>query len=149
MSSVLDETFDVEPEPEPTTTAPTSIVAYAHVVEPQTPADKQEEDLEKARTTFHALLDKGTVAMDDILRVAQDSEHPRAYEVAAQMLKTMSDITKDLVALQKSKKELERVSATPIGKQQNNFFIGTTNEVLKEIAKQAKIASAEVIETHK
>ena len=75
------------------------------------------------------------MAVEEILRIAVVSEHPRAYEVAAQLIKTITDSSKDLLALQKIKKDVEGVKRAPIGTQ-NNLFVGSTNELLRALKKQ-------------
>lgn len=148
VDSRTDEERAKEPSTELTTIPDASDFGEIENVPTLSPDEKTDADMEKARDTFYDLLKKGTTAMDGILHVAAESEHPRAYEVAAQMLKAMSEISKDLVALQKAKKELEKTTPV-IGKQQNNYFIGTTNDMLKQIKKQAEIVSAEIIPLEK
>ena len=65
-----------------------------------------EDDAAHARETLRTLIDKGNEAIDGILHIAKNSEHPRAYEVAGQLIKTVSDTAKDLLEVQKKKKEL-------------------------------------------
>ena len=104
------------------------------------------DDTEKARETLHTLITKGNDAIDGILNIAKNSDHPRAYEVAGQLIKTVSDVAKDLVDIQKTKQELERkTQAQQIGTQ-NNVFVGSTHELMKMLRNVSPIVDAEIID---
>lgn len=104
------------------------VVAYV-------PEPTLENDADFSRKAIRDMVERGTQAIDGILHIAESSEHPRAYEVAAQLIKVVSDTAKDLLTLQKIKKDVEGVKRTPIGTQ-NNLFVGSTNELLKALKKQ-------------
>jgi hypothetical protein len=93
-----------------------------------------ETDAALARKNIKGLLDKGGAAIDNLLLVAQESEHPRAYEVAANFIKTLGDLNKDLLEIQKQKQSLRPVE---INNQSINVekavFVGSTAELLKQI----------------
>lgn len=95
-----------------------------------------EDDAAHARETLRNLIDKGNEAIDGILHIAKNSDHPRAYEVAGQLIKTVSDTAKDLLEVQKRKKDLEKEDKPKI-QTQNNLFVGSTHELLKAM-KQAQ-----------
>jgi len=94
--------------------------------------DPIQNDAEFARENIRDLITKGNEAIDGLLHVAKESEHPRAYEVAANMLKHLADMNKDLMEVQKRKRDLEP-------KQSNNMnidkavFIGSTEDLIKMI----------------
>jgi predicted RNase H-like nuclease (RuvC/YqgF family) len=67
----------------------------------------QEDDYQLARQTMRKLLMKGETTLDELIELSKSSEHPRTYEVAGQFMKTMSDVSKDLLNLQKQVKELK------------------------------------------
>ena len=95
-----------------------------------------EEDTEFARDNIKNLINKGSVALDNLLQVARESEHPRAYEVAATMIKNLSDSNKDLLDLQKKKKDLSPDSQNIVGNTKNMnidkaVFVGSTTELVK------------------
>lgn len=97
-------------------------------------------DYNLARLNIKKLLKKGDDAIDNLLKVAEESEHPRAYEVAAGFIKTLADLNKDLLDLQKKKKELEINSANPSAPNQigqtvidKAVFVGSTQELIKMI----------------
>lgn len=94
----------------------------------------QEDDYQLARSMMRKLIYKGEDALDDAVELAKNSEHPRAYEVAGQMIKTMSDVAKDLLNLQKQAKDLSRKEeeeVKQIGTQNNIVFAGSTQDLLK------------------
>jgi hypothetical protein len=127
----LSELFDVDP-----IATNVEIVSSTEVV-PVKSEDVVETDTEYARRNIRDLIDKGSVAVDNLLQVSKESEHPRAYEVVAGLMKTMADLNKDLLELQKRKKDLQP--------QLDNFsnrgnitvekavFVGSTAELLKQI----------------
>lgn len=94
-----------------------------------------DDDAAHARETLRNLIDKGNEAIDGILHIAKNSDHPRAYEVAGQLIKTVSDTAKDLLEVQKRKKDLEKEDKPKI-QTQNNLFVGSTHDLLKAM-KQA------------
>ena len=97
--------------------------------------DKQ-DDYQLARSTLRNLIYKGESTLDEMINLAKNSEHPRTYEVAGQLIKTMSDVAKDLLTLQKQVKELNTESQTPsIGTQNNVVFAGSTSELMKLLKK--------------
>jgi hypothetical protein len=79
------------------------------------------------------LISKGNTAIDNLLLVANASEHPRAYEVAAGLIKNLADLNKDLLEIQKRKRDLDPTqskgnSTTNIDKA---VFVGSTTELVK------------------
>ena len=89
-----------------------------------------DSDFEFARNNMIEVIEKSKDALDGILDVAQMSQHPRGYEVAATLIKTIADINKDLLELSKKKKELSGNVETP-KTVNNNLFVGSTSELLK------------------
>jgi hypothetical protein len=89
-------------------------------------------DFEYARENMMEVINKGQEALFDLMDVAKQSQHPRAYEVLATMMNTMVAASKDLVDLQAKKKKImeDDPSASP---QQvtNNLFVGSTAELQK------------------
>ena len=97
-----------------------------------------EEDFNVARTNVKDILDKGSEALHSILRIAEASEHPRAFEVAANLIKTLTDSNKSLLDLHEKRHQLAPVKteeAKPDGPSvtNNNVFVGTTAELLELI----------------
>ena len=101
-------------------------------------AETTEQDTEFARDNIKNLITKGNVALDNLLHVARESEHPRAYEVAATMIKNLADSNKDLLDLQKKRKDLTSDTQNNVGNTKNMnidkaVFVGSTNELFKAL----------------
>jgi len=95
-------------------------------------------DYEFSRITHRELIDKGTELLANASRVAVESQHPRAYEVAGQLLKTVSDMTDKLMKLQKDKKEMEAAvrrggKASASVNVEQAVFVGSTSDLLKQV----------------
>jgi hypothetical protein len=92
-----------------------------------------DSDFEFARKNIRELAEKGKVAVDNILQVASATDHPRAYEVAANLLKSMADINKDLIELQKKKRDLTPQKEQPHITVDKAVFVGSTSDLIKQI----------------
>ena len=94
--------------------------------------DDIEKDYEYTRGNLYSIIEKGQEAINGILELAQDSEMPRAYEVAGQLIKSVSDATDKLMDLQKKVKDVneEQVSKGP-STVNNALFVGSTAELAK------------------
>lgn len=93
------------------------------------------DDFEFARGNMIAVIEKGQEALSGMLDVAGQSQHPRAYEVIATLVKTVADANKDLLELQKRKKDLTGIGPAPTTVN-NNLFVGSTAELQQLIKKQ-------------
>ena len=85
-------------------------------------------DYDFSRGQYHTLIEKGNEALVELLAVAKESESARAYEVTAQLVRTLSDTTKELLELQKTLKEIEKDVKDP-QTVNNSLFIGSTKEL--------------------
>ena len=92
------------------------------------PNEDLSSDYNFSREQYHKLIDKGNDALEELLAVAKESESARAYEVTAQLVRTLSDTTKELLQLQKTKKEIEKETKDP-NTVNNSLFIGSTKEL--------------------
>lgn len=121
----LAEIFDIAPKEE---------VKKTPVVVKQEDEASPEDDFKFARDNIKELVKKGNIAVDNILAVASATDHPRAYEVAANMIKQLGDMNKDLLALQKTRKELspEAMPTTTVNVDKA-VFVGSTAELIKQI----------------
>lgn len=100
--------------------------------------DATDADFEYARENLKDMIEKGNLAIDGILALAKESESPRTYEVAAQLIKTMTEANKDLLGLRKQKKELQKDDAPRQNNTtNNNLFVGSTSDLAKML-KQKK-----------
>ena len=123
LNEKLSEAFDIEP---------IELNTNFEVVE--TPKDSVQDDAEYARKNLRTLIEKGNNAVDNIIEIAKQSEHPRAFEVAAGLLKNLADMNKDLMEIQKRKKDLSPVDASAGAKNINvdkAVFVGSTAELVK------------------
>lgn len=99
-------------------------------VVPQTDSEQVEEDIEQVRENISNAIGLSQTAVQDMLSIAQQSQHPKAYEVLNAMIKTYADISMGLVDLQAKKAKL--VARKPEGEAQtinNNLFVGSTAEL--------------------
>ena len=92
-------------------------------------------DYDFSRDQYHNLIEKGNDALEELLSIAKEGEQPRAFEVAVQMINSLAATTKELLILQKTKKEVEDTK-TPV-KNENNLFVGSTKE-LQELLEMKK-----------
>ena len=129
----LDDAFNVATEVD-TEALPTK-------VEKQKPdrltKDDIEKDYEYTRGNLYSIIEKGQEAINGILELAQESEMPRAYEVAGQLIKSVSDATDKLMDLQKKLKDVEeeKVAKGP-SNVTNALFVGSTADLAKLIKKE-------------
>ena len=103
--------------------------------------DNKNNDYEYSRDTYYELLEKGKDALDTMVEVARESEHPRAYEVLSGMIKNLSDVNDKLMDLNKKVKDLED-EPKKIENQQNNIFLGSTAEIQK-LLRQGEVIDSE------
>ena len=108
------------------------------VVEVDDTAGQSERDLKYSRENLYHLIERGRDALDGILDLASQSQSPRAYEVAGQIIKVVSDTNRDLVDLQKKAKDLFAEDSLKTGNVTNNLFVGNTSELTKLIGGSAR-----------
>ena len=97
--------------------------------------DHQDEDYEYVRNNLQDIIAKGGSALDGILELAQDSDHPRAWEVFGQIMRQLAETNKDLIDLQKDMKKIkDEEGAKKVT--QNAIFVGSTNELQKFLRSQ-------------
>ena len=92
-------------------------------------------EYEFSQQQYHSLLDKGNDALEELLAVAKESENPRAFEVVTQLLSGLTNTTKELLQLQKTKKEIEKDVKDP-STVNNSLFIGSTAELQELLDKK-------------
>ena len=104
--------------------------------------DHLQDDYEASRETYKELIDKGNEAIDLMMELARDSQHPRAFEVLATLLKTQSDNNDKLLELQKRLKQLKEPTKGALDKSSNvtnnNVFVGSTTDLQRFILDQNK-----------
>lgn len=109
-----------------------------------------DDDYEFARAKYYNLVDKGDEALELMMELARESEHPRAFEVLSNMMKQNAEIADRLMELQKKKKEVEKVdsnvTALPNSMTQNNVFVGSSSDLQRMLASKFE-EKANVIES--
>lgn len=120
MNKKIDESLDMVPLDE---------VYEGEVIEKKEIPSDADNDFTYARENFYNVIEKGTEALEDMLRVAQASEHPRAYEVVSTIMKTLMDANKDLVDLSDKKQKRDEPQEQAVTN--NNLFVGSTAELQK------------------
>jgi hypothetical protein len=129
LNANLSEIFDVEPikEESKVETLP-AVVEYA---------DPVNADAEFARDNIRELVTQGNQAVNELMLIARDGQHPRAFEVLSGLMKNLADMNKDLLEIQKRKKDL-----APKAESQNNLsidkavFVGSTAELVRMLKTQ-------------
>jgi len=124
----LDETFNVEPvEVE---------VTEKKIEKIKSTTEDIKRDYEYTRGNLYSIIEKGQEAIDGILELAQESEMPRAYEVAGQLIKNVADATDKLLTLQQKLKDVQEEKDTKGPTTVNNaLFVGSTAELQKLLKK--------------
>lgn len=129
LNANLSEIFDIEPIKETVhvETLP-AVVEYA---------DPVNADAEFARDNIRELVTQGNQAVNELMLIARDGQHPRAFEVLSGLMKNLADMNKDLLEIQKRKKDL-----APKAEAQNNLnidkavFVGSTAQLVKMLKTQ-------------
>ena len=96
-------------------------------------SDDIKKDYDYTRGNLYSIIEKGQEALNGILELAQESEMPRAYEVAGQIMKNVADATDKLMDLQKKKKDIEEESQKGPSTVNNALFVGSTADLAKMI----------------
>jgi hypothetical protein len=125
-------------------------IATAEHQQPPAIVDSSNEDLEDdykySREVYRKLVDKGQIAIDSMMDLASQSDHPRAYEVLGGMLKNVSDMTDKLVSLHKNldsvknKREESSPGSTSVNQKitNNNVFVGSTTDLQRMLIAQQR-----------
>ena len=109
--------------------------------------DKNKEDVENdykySRENYYNLIERGQDAIQGILDIANESQHPRAYEVAGQLIGQVAQVTDKLQDLQKKLKDLKELPKTANTNIKNALFVGSTHELQKMLRKETPETSAD------
>lgn len=103
-------------------------------------SDRIKNDFEYSRDTLYDLIEKGRDALEDMINVARESEHPRAFEVLSGLIKNVADVNDKLMDLNKKHKEVhaKEESAKQVGNTTNNLFVGSTTDLQRMLQGQMK-----------
>ena len=96
---------------------------------PNDTLDHADTDYKYSRENFYSLVERGQDAIDGILEVAKEGEHPRAYEVVGQLIKNVDEVTEKLADLHEKMKKLKEVPDHAPKSVTNALFIGSTKEL--------------------
>jgi len=128
----LNQTFNVDADIVSTEESTTGLVPAANT---NIVNDDIQKDYEYTRGNLYSLIEKGQEAINGILELAQESEMPRAYEVAGQLIKSVADATDKLMDLQKKVKEVTEDNAKGPTNVTNALFVGSTADLAKLLKK--------------
>ena len=128
--SGLDEVFNVDKSPE------TEVIPKTNKLH-LSKGEDVDKDYEYARGNLYSIIDKGQEAVNGALDLAMSSDHPRAYEVAGQLIKHVGDVPDKLMALQKDKKNVKEVSKKTTVTN-NSLFVGSTADLQKMLKQASK-----------
>jgi hypothetical protein len=131
----LNETFDVEP----IEVKPEKNAIEKRIERYETSKEDIRKDYEYTRGNLYSIIEKGQEAINGILELAQESEMPRAYEVAGQLIKSVSDATDKLMDLQKKLKDVNKEEELKGPTTVNNaLFVGSTADLQKMLKNAGK-----------
>lgn len=126
----IDKALDIETTPIKSEIVKTET---AVIKKPGESPDQLQKDYEYSRGQLYSIIEKGQEAINGILELAQESDSPRAYEVAGQLIKNVGDVTDKLIDLQKKMKDInqEQKGSAPTNVTNNAVFLGSTAELQK------------------
>ncbi len=130
----LNKTFNVDGEIIPVKTEEISV----EIEKVASTIDEIKKDYDYTRGNLYSLIEKGQEAINGILELAQESEMPRAYEVAGQLIKNVADATDKLMDLQKKLKDIEEGKQKGPTTVNNALFVGSTAELAKLLKQQTE-----------
>lgn len=112
-----------------------------------TPEENVDYDYDYSRATYYELIEKGKESLDLMIEVARESEHPRAFEVLAGMVKNISDVNDRLMDLNKKQKEMKAPDKNETKQiTNNNVFLGSTTDLQKLLRNEEKVIDADSVE---
>jgi hypothetical protein len=137
MANKLDEILNIEPQP---------VLEPEEVVVPPNTDTVEDIDFDNVRANYYELLDQGKAAMNTAMRIAAESENPRAIEVLSGLFKNVADVNKQLLSLSKDKADIKAVKRSGSNPQQslpgqtiqNAVFVGNGADLNKLLADKLK-----------
>jgi hypothetical protein len=129
----ISEILDLEPVDQPS-----NVPAVYHENKQKTEDKQADADIKFVRDNLYDLITSGHGAIDQMMSIADQSQHPRAYEVLANMIKTMVETNKDLLDIHKKKQEIRPKDQRDDKVVNNNLFVGSTNDILKLLKQNAE-----------
>lgn len=145
----LDATFGVESENTlPTVREPRELIVEPIVEDRPVNTEDQDNDIAVVRETYHRMLSKAEDALDDIMHLARQSEHPRAFEVAGQMIDKVTGLADKLIDMHKKVKDIKKLDESPREAALNGgnaaggtavVFTGTPQEILAALKQKREL----------
>ena len=142
----LSDALEIEFETEETK----EIIKPSHIKEIEVNAEDSEKDYWLVRKNMKELIKQGEDAIDGILNVAIQGDAPRAYEVAAQMIKTVADVNKDLMDLHKKVKEINQEEININNTTNQSIYVGSTSDLqdlINQERSRTKAITEDIIDT--
>jgi hypothetical protein len=131
----MNEIFDLE---EPLVNIPKNIQEITTETVQVNKVNDLDKDYDTVRSNLQDIISRGSEAIDGILMVANESQNPRAYEVVSQLIKSVSEANKELIALHKEMKEIKKDVVRGPSTVNNSIFVGSTKELQQLIKSQKK-----------
>ena len=132
MNNKIDEEFGILPKALQQVQIPWEEVEQTTVTKPiEVTGDDINDDYKYQRDNFYNLVEKGSSAIEGILELAKEGEHPRAYEVAGNLIKQVAEVTEKLGDLQEKMRKLKEVPNNAPKNVTNALFVGSTAELQK------------------
>ena len=132
VDTKLDEVFEIAP------TSKNETVVYKT---PEVNGDDETDiDFQYARENIYNVIERGSDAMEGLLEVARETEHPRAYEVVGQLVDKLTNANKELMGLHKTKKSMSDEVVRSPQNVTNALFVGSTADLQKKLKQKSKEA---------
>lgn len=131
VDTKLDEVFEIAP------TSKNEPVVYK---KPEVSDDGMDTDFQYARENIYNVIERGSDAMEGLLEVARETEHPRAYEVVGQLVDKLTNANKELMGLHKTKKSMSDEVVRSPQNVTNALFVGSTADLQKMLKQKSKEA---------
>ena len=106
-------------------------VAKTEKVKPLVNGQEDETDFQYARENLYNLIERGQDGLEELLEIAKQSQHPRAFEVVGQMIDKLANTNKELLNLHKTKKDIQAEKTSVPTNVTNALFVGSTSELQK------------------
>ena len=106
-------------------------VAKTEKVKPLVNGQEDETDFQYARENLYNLIERGQDGLEELLEIAKQSQHPRAFEVVGQMIDKLANTNKELLNLDKTKKDIQAEKTSGPTNVTNALFVGSTSELQK------------------
>ena len=106
-------------------------VAKTEKVKPLVNGQEDETDFQYARENLYNLIERGQDGLEELLEIAKQSQHPRAFEVVGQMIDKLANTNKELLNLHKTKKDIQAEKTSGPTNVTNALFVGSTSELQK------------------